>query len=115
MEEGPFVKGHELFALIQNSGCMGVTYETDDQYAAIWFKSMTDAAAFRKCTNERVGWSIISKPEALSAESESNPFACDAVCVCPLPKRIADRNEKYGGNAMAAALDACRQAGIQII
>lgn len=121
MEQGPFEKDHELFALIRSGSfdehrqeCMGFTYETPDKYAAIWFKSVASATAFRDAMNKHMGWSIISKPDMLSSNSDLNPFTCDAVCVCPLPKDIADRNDKYGGDAMAAALDVCRQAGIEV-
>ncbi len=118
MEKGPFVKSHELFTLIRTmeeaSPCMGVTYETCDQYAGIWFRSLTEATTFRDALNARIGWSIASKPDVMGADSDVNPFTFSVVCVSPLPKEIAERNDRYGGDAMVGALAACVEAGAEV-
>ena len=121
MERGPFIKSHPLFALIRGmpddvcNGCLGFTYEVFDRYAGIWFKTEAQAWTFRDTMNKQIGWSIISKPDVMDKYSDLNPFTCDVACVLPLPKNIADRNEKYGGDAMKGALAACREAGIEVI
>lgn len=120
MEKGPFVKDHELFTLIRSmpkelrSGCMGFTYENCDRYAGIWFETEEQAWTFRHAMNKRIGWSIISNPETMDKYDDLNPFTCDVACVSPLPKDIADRNDKYGGDALKGALAACRESGIEV-
>lgn len=118
MDKGPFVKEHPLFSLVremeQAKGCLGFTYETGDCYAGIYFKTMEEATTFHDACNKHVGWSIISKPEWLDQYSDSNPFTKAVACVSPLPKVIADRNDKYGGDAMVGALMACVDAGVEV-
>ena len=119
MQTGPYIKDHALFVIIKDLGkdideFMGLTYETGDSYAGIWFKTKKAAEAMRKTVNERIGWSILSKPEAYGMYDDGNPFTCDAVCVSPVPKDIADRNDKYDGDAMVGALMECIESGIEV-
>lgn len=118
METGPFVKDHALFTLIRSMDeakpCLGFTYERCDRYAGIWFPTEADAQTFRAALNSQIGWSIASKPDLLSAESDLNPFTVPVACISPVPKDIADRNDKYGGDAMVGALSACMEAGIEV-
>ena len=105
METGPFIKEHPLFVIIRDlgksiDGVMGFTYETQDFSSGIWFENMEGAEAMRKKVNERIGWSILSKPEVQTEDYDSNPFTRDVVCVSVVPKNAADFNEKYEGDAM---------------
>ena len=119
MDKGPFVKGHYVFDIIKEICCdlkefMGITYETGDSYSGVWFRNTEAAENIRKTVNERVGWSIISKPCDYDKYDDDNPFTCDAVCVGTVPKDISDRNDKYNGDAMIGALMECAEMGVQI-
>jgi hypothetical protein len=134
-KEGPFIKGHpiylDLYTLAKDlfEPFVGVSrvYESYDTYGGFWItygkaantkvdaiRAMDAATAIRKLMNAHVGFSIIAKPQFYEANSDSNPYTSDAVCLCLVPKRIADRNEKCDGDAMIGALAACVDAGIEI-
>jgi hypothetical protein len=126
--EGPFIRGHsiysELYSVAEDlfhSSFNGTstTYETNDCYGAFWVTHNLDttraielANKIRERINRYVGYSIIAKPESHEAESDSNPYNHNAVCLCLLPKHIADQSDRYGGDAMTAALSACVDSGI---
>lgn len=119
METGPFTKEHAIFVIVRDigkeiDGLMGFTYENDDSYSGIWFENMEGAKIMRKTVNERIGWSILAKPEAQDEYNDGNPFTCDVVCVCVVPKDVADRNGQYDGDAMTGALMACVKLGIKV-
>ena len=117
MEKGPFTKGHDVFDIIKercDEGFMGVTYERNDRYTGVWFKTTQTAEAARKTINEHVGWSIMSKPGGYDKEDDDNPFTCDCFCVALVPKDVADRNDKHGGDPMVGALSECVEAGIEV-
>lgn len=118
MEKGPFVKDHEFFILVklvpESKTALGFTYETWDSYAAIWFKTVKEANDFRTAVNQSVGWSIASKTDVVDKHSEANPWTIDVAYVSILPKDLADRNDKYGGDALVGALAACVEAGAEV-
>lgn len=118
MEEGPFTESHVFFPLVKKLPewklVVGVMYENDYRYAGIWFRRMDDANHFRRVVNRLVGWSIIGQPEALSKDSDANPWTFDAVAAVPLPKKTADYNDRFDGNVLRGALSRCREAGIEV-
>lgn len=118
MEKGPFTKDHLFFLLAktlpESKTALGFTYETWDAYAVVWFRTVEEANDFRSAVNQSVGWSVASKPDVLDKNEGTNPWTMDVANVCILPKEIADRNDKYGGDALVGALAACVEAGVEI-
>lgn len=133
-EEGPFINGHPIYVDLYNvskdlfASFKGVSriYEGYDTYGGFWatyggkdtkedaIRIMEDANKIRKRMNDHVGFSIVAKPEFSKADNSANPYTNDAICLCLVPKSIADRNENCGGDAMVGALLACAEAEIKI-
>lgn len=133
MEKGPYVKEHPFFQFIRvdlaqndpETPVAGFTYETSDTYACIWLcvkeqsaptlqQLLVYAQTLRSRVNSAVGYNILSKPDERGACDQDNPFTTDAVCLAVLPRDVAERADKYGGNPMAAALAACIEAGAEV-
>lgn len=117
MEKGPYIKSHPVIQAIRDfnpAGCKGFTYEIFDKYTTIWFNHLAEAELFRRDFNAKIGWSIVTKPEMISSDDDANPYIIDVACVCLVPKDIADRNEKYDGDAMKGALMELVESGIEV-
>lgn len=133
-QEGPFVKGHFIYAEIYNKVAkdlfepfIGVSrvYEGFDTYGGFWatygsktkadaIRAMEAAHAIRKRVNDHFGFSIVAKPEFHEAHIYLNPYTDDAIFLCLVPKSVADRNNAHNGDAMVGALAACVEAGITV-
>ena len=117
-QEGPFKKGHPFFEKLKKydfEASLGVTYETFDIYAICWVKNMEAALDIRRIINTEYGWEILSKPKEVKKCSEDNPFIFDCVAMSVVPKHIADRNAKYGGDALIGALAGALEGGAEVI
>ena len=64
--------------------------------------------------NKSAGFSLIAKPCYRLHEDDDNVYAADAVCLCLLPKVVADRADNYNGDPMISALVECVEAGVQV-
>ena len=128
--EGPFIRDHPVFMAVWNQTkdlfepfvSVSRQYETGGSYGGFWATLGKDAALrrpeaeaqaekIRTYVNKLVGYSLMAKPEYTLANADHNPYTSDAVCFCLVPKSIADRNERFGGDAMLGALVACVEAG----
>lgn len=131
-EEGSFNKGHIIYEklyevakdLFEPFEGVSRVYENQYKYGGFWATygtqkrskalTMIDAHVIRERMNEYVGFSIIAKPQFLDEDDDENPYMADAILLGLVPKRIADSNEQYGGDAMTGALQRCIDAGIEI-
>lgn len=111
-----FTKDHPIFNFIKthSQNLLGVTYETYDDYAVLWFRDMESALNLRKLANEYMSYDVCSKPQRSSAMDDINPFTIDVVGITLVPKDIANRNKEYDGDALIGALMECVKAGAEI-
>lgn len=109
--------------LIEPWKTCGKTYEGPDKYGCFWIgqsglptkeEEMRAAEAIRARMNEAAGYPAIAAPEWHSRQSDDNPFTCDAIALCLMPRAMAERAAKYGGNPMAAALANLREMGVEV-
>ena len=93
---GPYLKDHPVVAAIRKTldghseienDCMGFTYEDDDHYTIMWFKTLRTASAARQLINERFGRDIATEPGLISASDILNPFVLDAAAFNLMPYR----------------------------
>ena len=130
-DEGPFIKGHPMFErlhtavkpLLEPWKCVGTTYEGPDTYGGFWFgikdgmtrqEQKSAIEAIRGLMNEAAGYPAMAKPEWHERYSQDNPYTCPAICLCLMPRAMAERAAAHGGDPMAAALANLREMGVEV-
>lgn len=132
IQAGPYVRGHSVYKqlydlakhLFEPFHGVSTTYESDDSYGGFWAtfatsalsdaQAMSAATVVRAFINTAIGYEIVAKPVIYRASDDANPLTMDAVCFCLVPKEVADRNAKYGGDATVGAYVACIEAGVTV-
>ncbi len=132
--EGPFLRGHKIYKLVYDfckeefGPCPGVStsYEGSDMYGGFWAtlgengtksRLLSIANTVREKVNTEFGYNIIPKPDYYDSTIDSwddSPYFSPSVFLGLLPKSIAQRNDRFDGDAVVGAVMSCVEAGIVV-